>query len=149
MDRKDIDALIIENARLKQELNKAQDDLKLAQSEIRSLKATNTRAEYWSQRTSEEVLKSDRSLKFHTGIVSVALFNTLLRFILSVWTPALQMRPADQLIMVLMKLRRGLLNEDLACRFGISPATVSRVFHAWLDVLNANFAKMLLWQTWT
>ncbi|KAG0422156.1 hypothetical protein HPB47_001997 [Ixodes persulcatus] len=56
----DIDALIIENARLKQKLNEAQDDLKLAQSEIRSLKAANTRAESWSQRTVEEVLKSDR-----------------------------------------------------------------------------------------
>lgn len=43
----------------------------------------------------------------------------------------------------LMKLRLGLLNEALACRFRVSVKTVTSVFDAWLDVLSRNFAKLI------
>ncbi|CAN7998330.1 unnamed protein product [Ixodes hexagonus] len=44
-----------------------------------------------------------------------------------------------------MKLRLGLLNEDLACRFRVSVTTVGAVFHAWLDILSSNLGKLIVW----
>ncbi|KAG0417045.1 hypothetical protein HPB47_005927, partial [Ixodes persulcatus] len=45
------------------------------------------------------------------------------------------LEPEEQLVMVLMRLRLGLLTEDLACRFRIPASSVSVIFHRWLDVL--------------
>ncbi|KAH6935508.1 hypothetical protein HPB50_006374 [Hyalomma asiaticum] len=39
----------------------------------------------------------------------------------------------------------GLLAQDLACRFGISPCTVSMIFHSWLDVLAENLRRFIVW----
>ncbi|KAM7285474.1 hypothetical protein ISCGN_032407 [Ixodes scapularis] len=47
--------------------------------------------------------------------------------------------------MVLMRLRLGLLTEDLACRFRISASSVSVIFHRWLDVLACNLGNLLIW----
>ena len=41
----------------------------------------------------------------------------------------------DELLVVLMKLRLSLLNEELSYRFGISVSAVSRIFHMWLEVM--------------
>ncbi|CAN7936969.1 unnamed protein product [Ixodes hexagonus] len=74
------------------------------------------------------------------------MFTTLLSFILSFWQPeTTHLLPQEQLVLVLMKLRLGLLNEDLACRFRVSTKTVSMVFHAWLEVLSINLVKLIVW----
>ena len=41
----------------------------------------------------------------------------------------------DEFLMVLMKLRLSLLNEDLSYRFGVSVLTVSRIFYKWLEIM--------------
>ncbi|CAC5379541.1 unnamed protein product [Mytilus coruscus] len=43
----------------------------------------------------------------------------------------------QEFLLTLMKLRLGLLSEDLADRFGISTATVSSVFTTWIRVLSS------------
>ena len=42
----------------------------------------------------------------------------------------------DEFLLTLMKLRLGLLNEDLADRFGISPAICSSTFTTWIRLLR-------------
>ena len=82
--------------------------------------------------------------QFYTGIASVALFSTtftlIKRFIphITYWKGrkhamqilkrtgrkkmATSLNPHDEFILKLMRLRLGLLNEDVADRFDISPA---------------------------
>ena len=43
-----------------------------------------------------------------------------------------------------MKIRLGLLNEDLADRFGISPSTCSNTFKTWIRLLRVSFADGLV-----
>lgn len=49
----------------------------------------------------------------------------------------------DHLLVVLMKLRLGLGNRDIAYRFKISERTVSNILRSWLPVM-ANLLKSLI-----
>ena len=44
----------------------------------------------------------------------------------------------DEFFLVLVRLRLGLLERDLAYRFGISESTVSRIFKSWMRLLRLN-----------
>lgn len=50
--------------------------------------------------------------------------------------PKRKIKIRDELFLVLMKLRLGLMNEDLADRFGIICSTVSSIFNTWIKVLS-------------
>ena len=51
----------------------------------------------------------------------------------------------DEFFMVLLRLRLGLYEEDLAYRFGVSIAYVSKVMGAWLPFLFKHFSKIISW----
>lgn len=94
-------------------------------------------------------MKSDKTLKFYTGLVSATVFRALLQLVLSIWAPP-QMTCLDaeqQLLLVLMRLWLGLLTNDLAYRLGISAGSVSSIFHSWLDVLTKNLTKLIIWSS--
>ncbi|XP_077545109.1 uncharacterized protein LOC144158245 [Haemaphysalis longicornis] len=87
-----------------------------------------------------------KTVKFYTGFVSAAMFSAFLQLVLSVWEPCTVCLDSEaQLILVLMRLRLGLLTKDLMCRFGVSNSTVSDIFHSWLDVLAANMTRFCVW----
>jgi hypothetical protein len=50
-------------------------------------------------------------------------------------TFSFQLHVADQLLLVLMKLKLNLLFNDLARRFGISKDLASRMYNPWMPVL--------------
>ena len=52
----------------------------------------------------------------------------------------------DEFFLTLMRLRLGLLNEDIANRFGISPTLSSRIFTTWIRVLSKLLRHALI--TW-
>lgn len=92
-------------------------------------------------------MKCDKTVKFRTRLVSKVMFTALLQLVLSTWTPPAKTRlnPQQQVMMVLMRQRLGLLTTDLAGRFGNSAGSVSEVFHAWVDVLAVNMTKFVIW----
>ena len=48
--------------------------------------------------------------------------------------PSRKLAIKDELLMVLMKLRLGLMNEDLSDRFGTTTSLVSSIFNTWIKV---------------
>ncbi len=53
--------------------------------------------------------------------------------------------PHDELFMVLVKLKQGSANRDLADRFGISETNVSRIFLTWVKFLESVLNKLPIW----
>ncbi len=52
---------------------------------------------------------------------------------------------ALQFYLVLMKLRLGLTHKDLAFRFHCSCATISTIFHEWLNIMAQRFTSLIHW----
>lgn len=54
----------------------------------------------------------------------------------------------DQLLITLMRLRLGRLENELAYLFGCDEATISRIFIKWLNFLYLRLGQIPLWPTW-
>ena len=51
----------------------------------------------------------------------------------------------QEFVIVLIKLRLNVPNLDLAYRFEVSLSTVSRVFKAWMEVLDVRLSPLISW----
>ena len=51
----------------------------------------------------------------------------------------------DEFFLVLVRLRLGLLERDLADRFGISESTVPRIFKSWMRLLHLELEPLINW----
>ena len=86
-----------------------------------------------------EEMDNDTMLKFYTGLPSWKVFehvfSILLPHIPKRWSSA-KLKPKDEFLLVLMRLRLNLLLEDIAYRFCIARPTVTAIFNMWIDVRN-------------
>ena len=86
---------------------------------------------------------NEKMLKFYTGI-SNEIFKWLLHF-----GPKLIVTKifgvADHLLLVLVKLRMGLTNQDISYRFQISSSVVSRILRSWLPKLSTFMVNNLIY----
>ena len=53
--------------------------------------------------------------------------------------------PIEELFMTLIRLRLGLMEQDIAYRFSLSQSTVSRIITTWINVLYLELKKIPLW----
>ena len=115
-------------------------------------------------------IKTDEKLNFYTGITSIDLYETLYKMLLPLipsitfWrgtkkivskkvkpmkakkkAVSRKLTPKNEFLLTLMRLRLGLLNEDLADRFGISPATSSETFKTWVRFLSMTIGQFVKW----
>ena len=59
--------------------------------------------------------------------------------------PRRKMRLLDEFLLVFMRLRLGLLEQDLAQRFCVSVSTISRVLITWYNELEAILKHLIVW----
>ena len=98
----------------------------------------------------DKIIHDDRLVAFYTGFSSYRIFLAFFSFLgpavnkLRYWGAkerartrrrAMKLLPIDQLLMTLVRLRLNLKVVDLAFRFGVSPAVVSRYFTTWICYL--------------
>ena len=98
----------------------------------------------------EDIKQDDKLVLFYTGFNSYKVFLAFYEFLgpavekLNYWgskqnprkrNRSTKLRPMDQLLMTLMKLRLNLKLLDLAVRFGVSESTVSRYVTTWICFL--------------
>lgn len=116
----------------------------------------------------EQILKTDKDCRFYTGIGVKAVFNKLHEFIspfvrrrwrgyfkLSTkvkrvslkksFGPGRKLPSIDEFLLVLMRLRLGLTNKDLADRFNISESLASSIFQTWLTPMSKIIGAMVYW----
>uniref|UniRef100_A0A673L1Z4 DDE Tnp4 domain-containing protein n=1 Tax=Sinocyclocheilus rhinocerous TaxID=307959 RepID=A0A673L1Z4_9TELE len=98
------------------------------------------------QLKSDVDLKDDQIIHFYTGLRSSKVFFALLTYLTTAWSPRTLSPPtALQFYLVLMKLRLGLTHKDLAFRFHCSCATISTIFHDWLNIMAQRFTSLIHW----
>ena len=123
---KRIDALVAENCQLKKQLQQV------------------TARQYFRI---EHIQNDDALVKFYTGFTSFMVFQAFYDFLgpavneLNYWgakdsqrcrNRRLKLNPKNQLFLLLVKLRLNLKTKDLAYRFGLSVAAVSRYLTTWI-----------------
>lgn len=90
---------------------------------------------------------TDKKTRFYTGIPTYQAFLWVVSTI-SAFLPSMKtLSKADQTLLTLMKLRLGLVNLDLAYRFSVSEATVSRVIGKVIPALAARLKHLIKWPT--
>ena len=96
------------------------------------------------------------STRFYTVLPSYDVFTALLEYMQPLVEKLHQtssgtegrkrsLTYGEELLAVLMRLRLGLLLEDIANRFVVHPSTVSSVFATWIRILAVEMRKIFLW----
>ena len=82
-------------------------------------------------------LTDDNIVNFFTGMATFSIFSWLLnRIKLHVKLFHNSLSLEDHLLIVLMKLKLGLLNEDITQRLGVSSSTITKIFRDWVPIVG-------------
>ena len=112
------------------------------------------------RRVISHITTNDDKVKFYTGLPSCAVFH----FLLECMQPKVEEvhhatgetelgrimnlnNYEEQFLTVLMRLHLGLLTVDVAQRFEVFPATISRVFTTWTRILAAGMKVIFPWSS--
>ena len=111
------------------------------QSEYNLLKSNYDNVNYKS------ITEDENKLHFYKGIPAVAIFDLVFDFVENSinQSDTSKLTKKELFSMVLMRLKLGLLEQDLAYRFGISQASVSRILHKWLSILATRLSFLVTW----
>ena len=105
----------------------------------------------------DQVKHNDRLVRFYTGFITYRIFLAFFNFLgpvvnnLQYWRSKEGARvrnrkrkldPENQLFLALVKLRLNLMTKDLAFRFGLSTAQVSRYLTTWICFLYHHIKEL-------
>ncbi|XP_066918246.1 uncharacterized protein [Clytia hemisphaerica] len=90
---------------------------------------------------------SEKTLKFYTGLPNIQVFEIIFASCCEhiYHDNRNKLTKRQEIFMVLMRLRLGLLEDDLAFRFGIDQSNVSRILNKWLCVLSQRLSFLITW----
>ncbi|CAN8020314.1 unnamed protein product, partial [Ixodes persulcatus] len=105
--------------------------------------------------TLTDVQQDSEELAFYTGFEFLQRFLAFFKFVQTGYDSykqrqaphgrPLNLSMEDQLLLVLSRLRVGLLEQDLAYRFGVHVSTVSRVWTFWVGFLADHLEQVSYW----
>lgn len=107
--------------------------------------------EYWELlkkcSPSQRLVGDDGQTRYYTGLPSYKVFEHLVdKFTLVSPTYTRYGLPAaDQLLMVMMKLRHATTHKDLGYQFGVHVSRVSKIFHHWIDIMSRELQQLISW----
>ena len=78
---------------------------------------------------------NDNKVRFHTGLTDWETLSKLFEFVRPHLLGHSSLKPFQQLMMTLMRLRLGSSGVELGYLFGIHPSTVSRIFSDVIEML--------------
>ena len=95
---------------------------------------------------SEQDLKDDdKKVNFYTGLPTFSMLDVIVKFV-SYGIPLMgKLSPFQEVLLVLMKLRLNLEEQDLAYRFCVSQSTVSNVFRKWIYTMAEQLSFLIHW----
>lgn len=91
---------------------------------------------------------SKKQLKFYTGVRSWSIFHWIVRIVSGGYqfpTVCKKLKPDDKVLMILMKLRLGLQNKDLAYRFGVTEDQVNKIIKKGVKVMAKALRFLIVW----
>ena len=97
--------------------------------------------------TKESLQNDDAKVKFYTGLQSFATLMAIFRYVSAPVMPGPRttLTTFQQFLMVLIKLRLNLVDQDIAYRFGVHQSTVSRNFRKWIDIMYTRLRRLIIW----
>ena len=97
----------------------------------------------------EDIMDSDEDIQFYTGLPDYHTFKALFDSLIDYGMDSgksdqrIKLRLVDEFLMVLMRVRLGLLVKDLAYRFKISSTSVSRIFFKWITFMRQALSSLV------
>jgi len=87
---------------------------------------------------------TDSDSLLHTGVTKEVFF-TLVEYMSRFNTFNFLLDIADQIMLVLMRLKLNLIFDDLCRRFGISSSLACNIFNSWMPVLADKLKSLIIW----
>ena len=88
---------------------------------------------------------TEREITFYTRLTMQLFLWVLTKVSICAKLCVKTMSMQDHLLLVLMKLRLGLLNRDLAFRFNMSDTSVSRIINQWIPNIANCLKGLIIW----
>ena len=140
-------------------------DIDELETQLKNAKANLQRSELQQEKQvlKLENMKDDNTkVKFYTGFASFSTFMVCFNFLgpsvskLYYWTSGTSevksnkgrkrlLSPLNEFFLVLIRLRLGLCEQDLAYQFCISQSTVSRIINTWINFLYLQLKQIPIW----
>jgi len=139
----DNERLVEEKRTLKEQCTQLEEECK----HLRELKANSESQVQQFSLTQESFKNNNAKVKYYTGLPTYATLMFLFNFL----SPCVEMgnRSAlsqfQQLLVVLIKLRLNLGDQDIAFRFGVNQSTISRCFNKWIDIMFIRLKPLIKW----
>ena len=96
---------------------------------------------------SEEAFKKDGYVRFHTGLPNFKVLKAKYNHMVSAVPTSKynKLKPFEEFIAVLMKIRLNCQMQDLAYRFKVSISTTSQIFLKWITVMDGRLRHLIVW----
>lgn len=100
----------------------------------------------------EHIISNDKTVRLYTGLKDSQTMSALFDEIPPIEerdnaSGTNSLRHMDQFLMTLMRLKLGLVLEDLCFRFSVSKATCSRIVNKWINHLYIHLSFLVYWPT--
>ena len=93
----------------------------------------------------EMIEANDEMTKFYTGLPTWPMFLYLLFFLNVTTHSCCKLSPENELFLVLVRLRLGLLYNDISVRFNLSLSAVARIVQKWIDIMYQRLSFLIAW----